>query len=362
MFSPLTQEKIEYYVYCLNNPESGETFYIGKGRWNRVFAHANGDLEKDSNIEKIEVINDIKSKGEKVEHWIIRYGLSEKEAFEVEAALIDFVGIDNISNRVKGHSVERGKISCEELDIILGAKKIEIQDNIMIIKINAKYRSDMNEEEIYGATNKWWKVNKKNAEKVEYVLSVHNGIVRGVFKPIFWYKAEDSNRMGFEGKPAPTHIKEKYMLCSIEEYIKRGKANPIQYLFLNKTDSEIVEIEETKDLSGDDAAEILEKAILIKINSSYHEGMSKEEIYRATRGNWKLSLEKAKNSEYVFSIVNGTIIEVFKPLSWDKCSDSDRIVFSGIIAPEDIRSKYIDKTVKHQYVKGEANPCKYLNL
>ena len=73
MFSPLTQEKIGYYVYCLNYPDTGETFYIGKGKGNRVFSHANGNLESDSNIEKIEVINSIKSRGQKVEHWIIRY-------------------------------------------------------------------------------------------------------------------------------------------------------------------------------------------------------------------------------------------------------------------------------------------------
>ena len=89
---------------------------------------------------------------------------------------------------------------------------------------------------------------------------------------------------------------------------------------------------------------------------------SKNEIYIATRGNWKLSSAKAQNAEYVFSIVNGTIIEVFKPLSWNKCIDSGRILFDGELAPEAIRTKYIDKSVKHLYSRGEANPCKYLNM
>lgn len=346
MFSILTQEKIGYYVYCLNYPDSGETFYIGKGKGNRVFSHANTTLESDANIEKIEVINDIKSKGQKVEHVIVRYGLSEKEAFEIEAALIDFVGLDNLSNSVNGHSIERGKISCEELEIILGAKKTDIQDNIMTIKINAKYRSDMDEEEIYKATNKWWRANKENAKKVDYVLSVHNGIVRGVFKPVSWFKAEDSNRIGFKGEPAPALIKERYLYSSLEEYTVKGNANPIQYFFVNKDNYRVVTVQESNDSIEEDVVDIVEKAILIKINASYHDGMSKDEIYRATRGNWKLSLEKAKKAEYVFSIVNGTIIEVFKPMRWDKCSDSDRIVFNGNIALEDIRSKYIDKSVK----------------
>lgn len=362
MFSALTQEKIGYYVYCLNYPDSGETFYIGKGKANRVFSHANGNFENDANIEKIEVINEIKSKGQNVDHWIIRYGLEEKEAFEVESALIDFVGLDKLSNRVKGHSVERGNISCEELDILLGAKKIEIKDNIMTIKINAKYRSDMDESEIYEATNKWWRANKVNAEKVDYVLSVHNGIVRGVFKPIIWLKAEDSNRIGFHGESAPSLIKESYLHRTLEDFIVKGNANPIQYFFMNKKNLEVVEVQDSNEFLEDEAIEITEKVILIKINASYHDGMSKDEIFKATKGNWKLSLEKARNTEYVFSIVNGTIMEVFKTLSWNQCCDSDRISFEGIIAPDNVRDKYIDKSVKHFYTKGEANPCKYLNF
>jgi len=293
VFSPLTQEKIGYYVYCLNYPNTGETFYIGKGKGNRVFSHANGNLESDSNIEKIEVINSIKNEGQKVEHWIIRYGMSEKEAFEVEAALIDFVGLDNLSNCVKGHSVERGKISCEELDILLGAKKIEIQDNVITIKINAKYRSDMNEQEIYEATNKWWKANQVNAEKADYVLSIHNGIVRGVFKPIAWFKAEDTKRIGFDGIPAYDLIKERYLYRSIEEFIVKGNANPIQYFFVNNS-KESFYIQEPDDIDYDEEIKIEEKAILIKINATYRDGMTKDEIYKATRGNWKLSLKKHK--------------------------------------------------------------------
>ena len=362
MFSQLTQERIGCYVYCLNYLDTGEAFYIGKGVGNRVFSHANGDFEKDKNYEKIEIIKSIIGKGQKVAHWIVRYGLTEKEAFEVEAALIDFVGLENLSNAVKGHSAERGKISCEELDIRLGAKKIEIQDNIMTIKINSLYRSDMNQEEIYEATRKWWVAKKERAEKVAYVLSVNNGIVRGVFKPIIWLKAEDSNRIGFNGEHAPDFIIERYLHKSMEDYIVKGNANPIQYFFINKDDSKLVEIPETNENINEKEIDIIEKSILIKINSSFHEGMSRDEIYKATKGNWKLSLEKAQKAEYVFTIVNGTILEVFNILNWYKVDDSDRIAFDGVIAPEELRSKYIDKPVRHLYLKGEANPCKYQNI
>ena len=41
-FAPEVQKKLAYYVYRLIDPRSGQTFYVGKGRQNRVFAHAKG--------------------------------------------------------------------------------------------------------------------------------------------------------------------------------------------------------------------------------------------------------------------------------------------------------------------------------
>jgi len=280
----------------------------------------------------------------------------------VEAALIDFVGLDNLTDKIKGHFVERGKISCEELDIRLGAEKIEIQDNVMLIKINLQFRSDMNQEEIYEATRKWWTAKKENAKKVKYVLSINNGIVRGVFIPTEWYKAKDSNRIAFKGVSASDSINERYLHKSIEEYVVKGSANPIQYLIMNKSDSKPAEIQEPKVDTNEKELEIIEKSILIKINASYYEGMSKEEIYNATKGNWKLSLDKAQKAEYIFSIVNGMILEIYKITNWYEVKNSDRIAFEGVIASEKIRDKYIDKSVRHLYLRGEANPCKYRNI
>lgn len=368
MFSQSTIEKIGYYVYCLANPEDNSTFYIGKGVGNRVFAHANGNLEDNSDSEKIEMIKSIKAKGLEVEHYIIRYGLTEKEAFEIEAALIDFAGIENLTNSVKGHHTERGKISCKELDVLFGAEEVDIVDNILIIKINALYRTGMSTKELYEATRKSWVLSKERAETVEYVFSVHSGIVREVFKPAKWYKVKtdtDKERLAFEGDIAEKSIRDRYLYKSINKYVENDNANPVKYIFGKSGDTNIVEEKEEFD-DLEIKTEVKEKALFIRINKAYRDGMSKEELFKVTSFSWRLALEKARQVDYVFSIYQGIIVEIYKPIEWYEVKDIDtdpnRIAFHGEAAEETIRDRYIGKSVKHYFKQGESNPCKYINL
>ena len=124
MFTSEVIEQLQYYVYRLIDPRNGQTFYVGKGKGNRLYAHINDalknfdgenylDTDEDEVSAKIQQIRDIKKSGLEVIHVIQRYGLTNKEAFEVEAALIDcYAGLTNIQ---AGFAPERGVNNAEVL-------------------------------------------------------------------------------------------------------------------------------------------------------------------------------------------------------------------------------------------------------
>ena len=114
--------------------------------------------------------------------------------------------------------------------------------------------------------------------------------------------------------------------------------------------------------------EITENIIVIKINRSYQETMSEAVLYDATRGYWKLNLERAKQAEYVFSVYKGEIKEVYKIDEWlpagsisrDEEVPADRYEFTGKVAEPTVRDRYKGKSIAHLHRKGGANPVKYI--
>jgi uncharacterized protein len=90
----------------LSDLETGEVFYVGRGNGNRVFSHVQQTIDNPQANDKLERIREIQAKGLEVKHEILRHNLTDKEAFEVEAAMTNFINVANLSNKVVGHGVE----------------------------------------------------------------------------------------------------------------------------------------------------------------------------------------------------------------------------------------------------------------
>src|SRR4051812_8041997 len=90
-FPPEVQQELKTYVYRLIDPRNGETFYVGKGQGNRVFAHIGeeANFEGDELDPKLERIRQIRLAGFDVAHVIHRHGMDDQTALDVEAAVMD---------------------------------------------------------------------------------------------------------------------------------------------------------------------------------------------------------------------------------------------------------------------------------
>lgn len=120
---------------------------------------------------------------------------------------------------------------------------------------------------------------------------------------------------------------------------------------------------------------ITDKAILIRISRLFKEYLSELELYEATRGVWRVSLNHAAKAEYAMAVYKGIIREVYKIKKWQKAdkagystrSDlpsrdiSQRKEFVGKLAEESIRNKYNGKDVSEYFYKGNQNPIYYVN-
>lgn len=231
--SQSTIEKLGYYVYLLIDPRNNKVFYVGKGKSNRINQHLLGALDdKTHETEKIKKIREIQNAGLEVKHFVLRHELTEKEAFEVESAVIDILGKDKLTNIVKGHNSEdKGLMNLEDIKIKYEAEDVIIKELAILININNLYRRDMTENEIYDATRKSWRININRISDIKIACSVYRGIIREVFLIEKWLSSpEVKGRFMFLGKIAPKDVRNKYVDKSVSKYWKKGSQNPIKYV------------------------------------------------------------------------------------------------------------------------------------
>lgn len=235
-FPPEVENELDYYVYRLIDPRNGETFYVGKGRGNRVFAHVHAakDLDGDELSNKLARIHQINLAGFEVAHVIHRHGMDEQTAFEVEAALIDaYPGLTTIAPGV--HSNDYGPMRAEEIIQRYSAEPAVFHHKALLISVNLSAA----ETSLYEAVRYAWRLNKSKAEQAAIVLATVQGVIKGAFIADQWLEATTENfpgredvpgRWGFVGREAPDDIQGLYVGKRIpDEYRKRGASNPIKY-------------------------------------------------------------------------------------------------------------------------------------
>lgn len=251
MFDEKSKQELKYYVYILLDPADNKPFYVGKGTNNRVFDHMACALSMvDTSDLKFEKIREIVDRGSEVNHVIVRHGLSEKEAFQIEASLIDTLNYCQISltNKVIGHnSIEKGLMTSDEIMRIYNAEPLNsIGHDCVLININKSYERGSGFDPIYNATKETWFISEYRLPYIKFVLSEYKGLIVEVFEVIEWYsKARTRNKTldrekgittqieaigyGFDGKIAPNTTRDLYINKSVAHLKKRGSAQVIRF-------------------------------------------------------------------------------------------------------------------------------------
>jgi hypothetical protein len=240
MFTKYVAGQLKYYVYRLIDPRNGETFYIGKGRGDRVFAHAKGELGTDADFlsEKLQRIREIRVDGFEVEHLIHRHGLDEDTAFEVEAALID--AYPEVTNAAAGRAAdERGLMHARQIIERYEAEEAVFDREALLINVN---RSAAERSSLYEAVRYAWKLDPRRAAQAKIVLAVQQGLIIGAFIAEKWLAATPKNfpgtpgprpgRWGFVGHEAPAGVAQRYLRHRLPDAMRKpGAANPIKYTY-----------------------------------------------------------------------------------------------------------------------------------
>jgi hypothetical protein len=239
--APYVPEHLGYYVYLYVDPRTNEPFYVGKGQGDRALAH----LRDTSVSAKIARIKEIQAAGRQPRIDILVHRLpSEEAAFRIEAAVIDALGPDRLTNAVRGWgSGNVGRMPLTELMALYGATPVDVVHPSLLIRINRLYRYGMGPVALYEATRGIRRVGSKRA-RARYALSVFHGVVRAAFQIESWHPerttpyhirafddpAPKPGRWEFIGKPAEESICNQYVGRSVQQYFKKGLQSPVVYV------------------------------------------------------------------------------------------------------------------------------------
>lgn len=119
---------------------------------------------------------------------------------------------------------------------------------------------------------------------------------------------------------------------------------------------------------------ILDPVLLIRINSLYRHGMSARELYDVTRGIWKIGLRR-RTVRYAFAVFDGVVREVYEIDAWHRPGTTpytareltprelalDRWEFTGHPASDEVRSRYLNHSVRAYFTRGARWPTQYVN-
>ena len=242
VFSDYVIEQLKAYVYLLIDPRNDEIFYVGKGTGNRVFAHALDVLANEESAgDKLERIREIRAADDEVQHQLLRFGLTDRMALEIEAAAIQLLGLDELTNIVGGHHVwARGRMNTDVAVSLFEAPPApDIVKRVILFRIPHLWSPEMSADELFEATHGWWTLGERRND-ADYAFAVNRGVIREVYRIDSWRQRQPGDRdwehdigksrkrWGFSGEVADELA--HYRNTSVRHLFKQGESTPFKYV------------------------------------------------------------------------------------------------------------------------------------
>lgn len=208
-FSPETCESLGRYVYALldnrrRKDDVRRLFYVGKGKDQRCFQHARAEVKwRKSSGEpnpKLNLIREIrKETATSPQIEIIRHGLSDDAARELEAILIKTLRTDpsrrrsdndrdTACNRTGGRGARAFCLSINDIEGIYSRplRERDLKSRDLLVNLNGGTDlvafPDICARDLPRRVLRYWRIAPKKADAVDYILGVYRQIVRVVFK------------------------------------------------------------------------------------------------------------------------------------------------------------------------------------
>lgn len=202
-FPPKTRSALKHYVYALVDPQTNAIFYVGKGNGNRAYSHLGRAPASNSAVdepEKLARIAAIRRAGHEPRIEVLRFGLeNDATALEVEAALIDAIGLQNLTNRVRGQGVVRGRYTAQQLNLLFATKPFaseQLQERAIVFFVHQTYSPTMSQMEIYDCVRQYWtdvaeatriRDPETGELPVRLALGLVDGVVVGAYQIAGWF-------------------------------------------------------------------------------------------------------------------------------------------------------------------------------
>ncbi len=149
-----------------------------------------------------------------------RHRLTEKEAFEVEAALIDAYdlsrdALSELTNALSGYQGYRGVMSVEDLIGRHASEEAEFDVPVLVLKLSRQYERQMTAEELYERARGVWVINPLAHPNVNYALPVSvGGVVREAYRIVRWIEVDtkmtEENPLRRKGVDAPSKTRYRW--------------------------------------------------------------------------------------------------------------------------------------------------------